>query len=114
MEGSSDSQSSESTVSGSEEESQGENEGKVKGNSDEIEEMKATLDRLIQRQHDYDSLQKRVAEYTRKDAEQKETIKQLMEGGANVGNGGASANILDGLVEKRRELVEQLRNEEAL
>jgi len=100
-----------STIDGSVEESRGEK-SKFQGNSEEIEEMKSTLDRLIQRQHDYDSLQKRVAEYKRKDAEQKETIKQLREGGVNGGSGGASGNSLDGLVEKRRELVEALRNEE--
>lgn len=111
MEGISDEQS---TGDGSVEDSLRENKSKVQDNAEELEEMRATLDRLIQRQHDYDSLQKRVAEYKKKDAEQKETIKQLMEGGVNGGSGGASGNILDDLVDKRRELVTALRNEESL
>jgi len=49
-----------------------------------------------------------------KNAEQKETIKNLMEGGVGVENGGAGGNVLENLVEKRKELIQALKNEESL
>ena len=49
----------------------------VESNSKEIEKLQKTLNRYIERQHDYDDLQRRIAEFEKRNLEQGEEIMKL-------------------------------------